>query len=425
MNREECLETMGKLIETHGVKCISKQWLNENGYKQLYGRIHSTAIKNINLGIIAKHFNCYDEYIKQKQAQQIKSCNRTVWSEEQLDQAIRDVIKKYNYFPPREFLNANGYSNLLNAMYRANITKETIVNKYGSYGTPNKNNRLICKNKLVWNSYPEAACANFLWSRGITVYKGSRYPDEYSQMSGNSYGLFDIEFIGTKGEFENKRIFVEIWGNFSGKIGERYNKKRKFKEEFNKDNKYFLGIGYKDCFKESKLITIFQPYVESSTTIRYDTESDTQMSPLVWSLYDEVIYKAKQVCHRMEDKNLPELNWFRKIKQFKDRPILDWEYELFQGSSVTFYKKMMKVGMDTIRRALELPLVRHKWTHETALETINSYTQKYSDSYDKIRKILAKKNKNNLTDLEKEQLRNAKLANSAEYWLRKMANPTH
>ena len=413
--KDECLVKWNIIISNHGVDSICERWLGENAkiYPEAYKLLKSMQSCKLSYGEIAKHFNISDEQKKSKMQRQVMSCNRVVWNDETLDKFIRDIIKKYDCFPPQQFLKASGYSNFVNAMFRARITVEDIEKKYG--GTHHRV-RLFCRNKMLWNSYPETACSNFFWSRGITVFKGSNYPEGYTEMSGRDHGIFDMEIIATIGELKGQRIYIEIWGESPNGRREEYSEKRKNKELFNKDNPCFLGIEYIDCYNENCLINTFEPYIGKLPIIRYENERDKMCPSVMWSLFDEVLIKAKKVCENTDDGMLPCTNWFSKIKKFKDRKIQDWEEAIFKGSSVTFGKDIRKIGFNVVREALNQSLKRQDWTFDTATNVITTFENKYSSLYS-VYKILGKKETR--TADEDIQLAEAKHATNAYAWLRK------
>ena len=158
------------------------------------------------------------------------------WNEELFDKTTKEIIKNYGFIPPAGYLRNNGYQSYMTYFYSKNYTYESINKKYNVYRNPKLNSR----NGMYWKSMAEACFSNFLYTRGINHIHGEKYAIEYKLCTGRN-GYFDCHFIATEGDYKDKKIDVEIWGdNPGGHVKQSYALKRKEKEEFNKDNPCLL-----------------------------------------------------------------------------------------------------------------------------------------------------------------------------------------
>jgi hypothetical protein len=175
-------------------------------------------------------------------------------------------------------------------------------------------------------SQSEVCFVNFLYSRGIEQYKGEKYTDDYNELYERS-GIYDRQFIGRIGVYENKKIYVEIWGGSKNRSRqEDYNNKRKQKEDYhkNKTNIIFLGIEHEDCYSESKLEEILKPYIGIIQPTHFINEEQRKISCVKWHLlYD--IRKGCEYIFTHNNNELPTINWMRRTNNYKDIERYDWE----------------------------------------------------------------------------------------------------
>jgi hypothetical protein len=322
---EDCLKDFREVYEKHGISALNKEWLKNNGFK-----LHSRAEKLFKkpLETIAKELGVYDEYYQHKVKSYCESSNRECWTDEKIHKMA---------------LNVAGYKGFLSAIFRRGITIESISKKYHL----TDRSRRTSRNGMLWDSNAECCCANFLWCRGIDITRGGDYPEEYKKLVGNN-GRYDIQFKGLVDEFKDKNIKVEIWGNMS----ERYKKTREFKEEFHKDDPYFLGIQYEDCYNDKRLRSIFEKYIGDITPFRYVNETDKLVVSCHMSLIDEVLQKCRYITEHTTEHNLPPLAWFRKADLYKNRKIEDWEKLI--GNLGNLSHDIQKVGgINLVRKLLE------------------------------------------------------------------------
>ncbi len=313
---EECLQEFRELFDEHGMKVLHSVWLHANR-SGLYSRIEK-AQKNP-LRFVAEKLGVLHEYEEQSKRLYCETSGRTRWTDEKIDETIKEIIEKYKCFPSRDKLNKDGYKGFVSVLFRRGITLESISEKYNL----SERARRTSRNGMLWDSCAESCAANFLWSRGIDIERGGAYDKKFKEINGRD-AKYDIEFIGSVGDYEGKRIYVEIWGDLDNKKN-TYSVVRKMKEDFNIGNPCFLGMQYQDCYNEKKLIKIFEKYIGIREPVRFCNDHDKLVNPSQWSLIDSVLAKCRIICENIEGGILPPYAWFTKTKLYSSRQAHDWE----------------------------------------------------------------------------------------------------
>lgn len=360
------------LYKFNGVNGLSNKWLCDNYHKPLYNRIvitYKTTLESLSID-----FNCHDEWKNNRKAKLLHGRNCIIWSETVFTEKCKEIVSKYGYFPPSLFLVNNGYSELISYFYSHDYTYEKINKLLNIDYCP----IFTSRNGLKFRSLAEACLANFLYARGIEIKVGEKYPEGYSVLSGKKYGVYDIHFKGKKGEYTDKWIDCEVWGeNPNGHNKENYAITRKYKESFNKDNDCFIGIAYHDCYRENELSTILNKYIGTIEPYIFNNEEDKQIKPTLWNSMDVV---KKQCRHIMENNNniIPTEGWMRKRGKYKNRPTEEWENK-YNLASLTVYIK--QVG--GIRKIRELLGNSEKSTNTWDKDKIILYIKNIYETYKK------------------------------------------
>jgi hypothetical protein len=204
-----------------------------------------------------------------------------------------------------------------------------------------------------------------------------------------AYALFDIHFKSK----DDKWIDVEIWGDTpNGHQKKEYAEKRKNKEKFNKNNPNFLGLSYKDCYNESKLISILKTYLEfPEVATVFANENDKKVKSTHWSQMDEVL----EMCKHIIDKNgsIPPEDWLRCRGKYKNRIRNDWEKK-YNLSSLSVYIKNVG-GMRLVRSLLnDNESSTIKWSTELIVDEIKDIFETYKKSPQQLSgELCIKKNK--------------------------------
>ena len=375
-NFEDEKNKLKLLYNKKGICALSYKWLSDNGYKKLYNNIVIGKGKyKIKLEDLAKEMNIYDEWKKQRH-KLIVGKVRQQWTLEIFEQKTKEIIKKYGNVPAAEFLRTNGFRTYITYMYSKNIKMADLQKKYNF-----KKTKWISKNDMYWLSHAECCLANFLYSRGIEIKNGEKYPDEYSKLTGRKYGIYDLHFKCKIGEFVNNWISVEVWGDNPNGHGEiEYAKKRKGKELFNKNIKTFLGISYEDCYNEKSLENILKKYIGVIEPFVFKDERDALFQSTQWTIKDMVIKECKYIL-KHNNNILPPEGWFRLRKngKYENRIINDWEKNLkINLNTLSVYIKQCG-GIRKIRNLLSCDNDSTvKWDQSNIINNMKDIYKQYS-----------------------------------------------
>jgi len=209
------------------------------------------------------------------------------------------------YLPPSSWFRKNGFPAMEGAVYRLGKTwgdvREAVESFESSSFSPSRSG-------IRWRSKAEACLSDFLYARMIEHKKGRRYPPSYAATSGKSWGYYDLHFRASE---SNQWIDVEIWGGHPGAGEEEYERTRALKEAYHRDNKFFLGIDYRDCYSESRLEEILQSFIGIVPPTRFDNELDRLVPSSHWSTYEETLAYCKKIASSQPDGIFPSEKWLR------------------------------------------------------------------------------------------------------------------
>lgn len=334
------------LYEKYGICALSYKWLRDNEYKDLYnnivvGKTNVQGDYKITLECLAKEWGVYDDWKNQRHQLMGGRCGRRqVWTIETFQQKTEEIIQEHGFIPAGEYLRKNGYGGYVSYMYSQNIKMSDLQEQYKC-----KKTKWISKNNMYWASHAECCLANFLYGRGIQIKNGEKYPDDYSYITGRSYGRYDLHFKATLNNFEDKWIKVEVWGDKPNGHSEiEYALKRKQKEDFHKNDSLFLGISYKQCYIEDALQNILKKYIGIIKPYIFKDERDNFFKTTQWTLKDIVIKECKYIM-KHNNNILPPEGWFRFRKggKYENRKIENWEKNIkINLNTLTVY--IEKVG---------------------------------------------------------------------------------
>jgi hypothetical protein len=356
---------LSQLFKHVGIKALSYVWLVSNGFRKNYNRAVK-GIHKVKLQDLAKQWGVYDEWVKQRRENICKSHNLTNWTDEHFDIISKELLKTHGQIPPASWLRENGYGSYVTTMYNKGWSVQYLQQRY------NFQNHHTSRVGIRWRSHPEVCASNFLYSRGIEHKVGEHYPSEYKTQFGRK-GIYDMHFIGTIGIYANQWINVEVWGDKpNGADPEHYAKKRHDKETFAKNDQFFLGIHWKDCFNENKMINILKPFIGIISPYVFRDKFDNQVKPVNWSTMDIVIEQCKKIMKHNED-ILPGESWMRKRGKYKNREVEEWE--LTDKSLINFNSLKQYIanvgGFRIIRKLLKTKNKSTRlWTQDTLLSEI-------------------------------------------------------
>ncbi len=314
------------IFRENGIVGLSYKWLKDNSHIRLYNIV--VGKYKYKMEILSNKFGVIEEWKKNRKDSRYKTKDIINWNCNVFEEICNEIITKYGYIPPAQFLRDNNYGAFVSYMYKNNYTYEQLNKKFNI----NSNPKHMCRNGMNFRSLAEACLANYLYSRSIPIKQGERYSDTYSQLTGRKYGMYDLHFIATNGIYADKWINCEVWGyKPMGHSEEAYAVKRKQKEEFHKDDKLFLGINYFDCYKEDRLNEILDKYIGNITPKIYTCENDYKFKPTEWSLASEVIEQCKYIIEN-NCGILPSEDWLRKRGKHKNRETHKWESKYNLGT---------------------------------------------------------------------------------------------
>jgi hypothetical protein len=197
------------LYKFNGINGLSYKWLIDNEHKRLYNKIViSYKLKLENLSI---NFNCNNEWKNNRKIKFCDTINKIIWNETIFNEKCIEIINKYGYIPSAEFLRNNRYNSFINYLYNNNYSYEKLNEKFNIEYCP----KFTSRNGLKFKSLAETCLANFLYSRGIEIKVGEKYPENYNILSGQKYGVYNIHFKGKINQYKDKWIDCEVWGGKS------------------------------------------------------------------------------------------------------------------------------------------------------------------------------------------------------------------
>ena len=146
-------QSIQALFNVHGVKCLSGSWLKENKHNTLYSKTTMHTLERF-----AEEKNVLQEYLCHRnslhaagRAKIVENRGDIVWDAKKLHNVTVEIINKYSYIPPIEFLRANGHSTYHNAVRKYGKTMDDMRKQYNV--TQTSDNRSL--DGQVWLSLPE------------------------------------------------------------------------------------------------------------------------------------------------------------------------------------------------------------------------------------------------------------------------------
>ena len=234
-----------KLYDEHGISVL----LYKNFDKKLYFRLYQKGIRLSDVRKILGVEKEFSEY-KQNTSYMYKGEERHYWSWSRIIKIVKPIVKKHNFLPPAAWFQENRYQSLIQAVYNLGKSWENLRDEFKSYES---SSFVTSRNGMRWRSHPEASFSNFLYNRGIEHQKGRKYPDDFSKITGQTYGYYDLMFKDKNNNF----IDVEIWGEKPrGHAQKHYAYKKHLKEKYNLNNKNCLGINFREGVNEKRLVKI-------------------------------------------------------------------------------------------------------------------------------------------------------------------------
>jgi hypothetical protein len=372
--KEDLIEQCRELYKTKGISAL----VYKNIDKKIYYRLYQNGINQKRLFEILNLGNEYLEY-ESKAPYEYRGEVRQKWSWERIKTEVKEVVVKQNFLPPAGWFNENGYQSLVQQVYILGKTWENLRDEFNSFSS---SSFVTSRNGLRWRSHPEASLSNFFHTRNIEHYLGKKYPADYSEITGQTYGYYDLMFIDKNGQ----QINVEIWGEKPhGHDEEHYAYKKELKESYNRNKENFLGINFRDCFNEDVLSITLYPYIGSIEPFIFEKNHDKIIPSTHWSNADELIEYCKSFTESMPDKIFPTEEWLRKRSKWKNR-----EGEAYNTLSI--YIKSWIGGIRKLREILgQSENSTVKWDKELiAKEYFNIY-EKYGMTTGQLRGQLRRK----------------------------------
>lgn len=353
-SKEQLIEYCKNIYNENGIEKLN--YVNLSKISNLYFSLYKYGITQKNLIDVLNLKNEYAEY-KRKSLK---------WSLEKILIHCKEIIKEFGYLPPAGWLRKNGYGTLVTSLYGSGKTFAELRNELNANVS---SSFVISKNGMRWRSHPEASFSNFLYTRGIVHDLGKKYPDDYADYSGLSYGYYDIQFLDKQGRW----IDVEIWGDKpNGHNEEFYASKRKIKENYNLGNPYFLGIEFRDCFEEERLTILLEPYIGIIEPYVFDKPTDKIIPSTHWSNADELIEYCKDFIKQFPNQEFPTEEWLRKRGKWANR-------EGIAYNTLAVYIKTWIGGVRKLRIILKQSNVSTKeWNTEKALDEYKKWYEKYN-----------------------------------------------
>jgi hypothetical protein len=372
MGRESLLEYCRALYQRDGVAVFYFEALN--AIPGLYMSLYRCGLTQDKL---LKHFGVSAEYEAFKRTTWRRKIGDSIqlgWTWERVLTDARKVVATQGFLPPAAWFFANGHGSLVSSVYRLDKTWADLRTECDSFAG---SDFVQSRNGMRWRSHPEASLSNFLHARGIEHARGRKYPDDYGQQFGYSYGYYDLAFKASNGKW----IDVEVWGDKpNGHSADRYAKKRSDKEEFNRNNTNFLGIHHTDCFTESRLIEILAVFIGHIEPFVFDGPHDAKLQSTHWSNADELLETCRMMIQTEWGGQFPNEEWLRKRGKFKNRP----------GPAYNTISIYIRKWLGGIRKARKL-LGRNDestetWDRDKALTAYMEFWQKWRQTPGRLKK---------------------------------------
>lgn len=413
-------EQLKLLCEEKGVEVLNTDFLKEK-YNEMYKIIFVNPRNPRNtFESIATEFGCIDEYKTYRSNLVTKKAGRNIRTREQFDKECEEILKKYGYFPCMNILRNNGYG-----MFVADLYKKEgypTLDELNIEFKINVDTKRIARNGFKMDSEYETSFVNFLYCRGITMSKGRKYTNNYTELTGKN-ALYDLHFISP---ILNVEISVEIWGGATGarsrELQAAYDEKRRMKELSHKDDNTFLGINGEDCHKEDRLTSILKPYIGIIEPYVFANERDKVIHYSKWNLTDTLEKGATYICDKLG--RFPSSNWMICKGVYKDRKRNDWEITP-TFNITTFFYALVRFGISKLRLYMNIkPTVRRKYEDFYNIDGITKFIENTYKLYKEFPKEINNKYRNEQYRMKRSNS-NCSFSNDYEELCKKCRNLLH
>lgn len=372
-NKEQCRA----LVIKHGGEALTRGWMYANDEITLYG---SCKHYDLSFEDLASEFGIKDQWHAAVRASRQRSAatatqkrGQEVWTQELILEYAANLCTEYRCLPSSSWLALNGHSGFAGHVQAVGLSFPELRVRFSP--GPAKN---LSIDGVHWDSYTEAAVCNYLLARNVSVVPGRYYPAAFFDRFGRK-GIYDMHFIATSAEYVDKEITVEIFcgGAVNGNpaLLEKYQLKREMKESFHKGDPLFLALEYEECNDEIELQKKLHPFIGvREITVTYKDYASYQLPATKWSLTDDLVQQATEICTHFDDGKLPTSDWLCQTGPHKTRPKCSWEKDSYEW----FREQVYQIGGWVVMRKLlgeEVP--KTEWTQEELIEEFRLIYSKY------------------------------------------------
>ncbi len=373
-NKQRCRQ----LISDNGPEALTHGWMSANGNSSLY---MSCIYSGLSFKELADEFGIRAEWDAVMRSSRhngaVKATQRRgqeVWTKELIIEYTANLCKEFKCLPASPWLAANGHSGFVSHVPLVGSSFPELRARFSP--GPAKSRSI---DGVHWDSYTEAAVANYLLARAISLVPGRPYPAAFFDTTGR-HGIYDMHFVATTPEYVGKEITVEIFcgGPVNGNpaLLEKYQRKRELKENFHLGDPLFLVLEYDECNNERKLQVKLQPFIgDPDISITYKDYASYQLPPTKWSLIDDLLQQAKEICNHTEDGKLPSTDWLCQTGSYKERPKCPWERSSYEW----FREQVYQIGgWVMLRKLLGEEVQKTEWTQSELVEEFRLIYDKYN-----------------------------------------------
>jgi hypothetical protein len=355
--RAVLLDAAKELFAKHGPPALTTGALNKAGVSE--GKLRRAGLSHagllVELGVTEAYGNWRDS------ARSYRGAVKPKWTWDRAIEVAKQLVEQDGDLPTVQWCRMNSFSQLCNTVAKSGHTWEDLRAAIGLSSTTMPNGRpryFDSRIGIRWRSRAEACLSNFLYARGVDHRRGDRYPETYEVQSGRAHGRYDLHFNDKSGQ----QIDVEIWGDIPDAWSHgRYGVTRTKKEAFQAGRATFLGVHYKDCLVEGRLIDELNPHIGVIEPFQFDKPQDRHIESSHWSDADELLERCRQLAASMPDGIFPNEQWLRKRGKYADRP---GEAE----NTLSRYVQTQLKGTRNVRALLgQAEASTTKWTPETVV----------------------------------------------------------
>lgn len=371
MGAEALLAHCQTLYEAHGIAVMDYESLST--IPGLYMNLYRCGLSQT---VLLERLGLTEEYRKHKRENWRREVGDTVqlgWTWERIIADCKEIVGKEGFLPAAAWFQANGRGSLIQAVYNLEKTWGDVRAECDAFAG---SDFVQSRNGMRWRSHPEASLSNFLHARGIAHTKGRKYPDDYGERFGFTYGYFDLMFTTPSG----RSIDVEIWGDKpNGHAEEKYARKRAAKEAYNATNPNFLGVHHADCLEEEKLAAVLAPLIGRIEPFVFAGPHDRDIQSTHWSNADELLAYCREMVRTEWGGTFPNEEWLRKRGKFRNRPGPAY------NTAAVYIRKWLG-GIRNARRLLGHDgESTQEWDRERALAAYKAFCEKWGRSPDQVR----------------------------------------